>query len=279
MDAADHRSPRWWAEFITKQLPSGPQRSIPKPSTENATLRLRHRRKPHSQRIDLGYDLLTNKVAGFGMPIHVCAGIPRSGSTWLYNAMRLVMQARHAPVYSTWIGDRDRALESEASATLIKIHTRNDQLADEADIILTCHRDPRDIIASMMSMGWIGERYTVEFRLRFCREAHEYWSPRSAIDFAYTEIVEEDEQCLRRIADALGVALDEAEISDIAVALRETPNNRQADAKHDPEFLTHVNHRNDGRDGRWRDQLPPAVIQSILSEHRDWIEGLGYACD
>ncbi len=48
---------------------------------------------------------------------------------------------------------------------------------------------------------------------------------------------------------------------------------------HDPECLTHASHRNDGRDGRWKDQLAPSVIRSMLREHHDWIERPGYSCD
>lgn len=215
-----------------------------------------------------------------GRPIYVCAGITHSGSTWLFNAMRLVLERRYRNVYSTWIGDRNPAVEESADVTLIKVHNQNDKLANEADVILTSHRDPRDIIASMLSAGGsISDRHTALWLLQNCRSAYEFWAPLSEIDFAYMDIIHNDEECVRRIAVALNVELSEATIQRIVKELRHIPNNRYPDEKHDPEFLTHVNHHTDGRDGLWKDQLPAAVVQSTLSEHRDWIEKLGYSID
>jgi hypothetical protein len=213
------------------------------------------------------------------MKIFVAAGIPRSGSTWLYNAMRLILREKYAILYSAWIDDRDAAAEANADASLIKIHAINADLADQASVIMTCHRDPRDIAVSLQAMGWFRNRTNALARMQEFRAYHEFWSPRSAIDLSYAQIVNDDEASLRRIAQALDVNFTDDKLASLAATLRNTPNNRDPDAKHDPEFLTHANHRNDGRDGRWKDQLDPKVARAIETQHRDWIRRLGYACD
>ena len=70
--------------------------------------------------------------------------------------------------------------------------------------------------------------------------------------------------------------MDDSKISSIVENLNENPNNRDAGAIHDREFLTHQNHRNDGRAGRWRGQISESLEELIDVENRDWLSRMGY---
>lgn len=210
------------------------------------------------------------------MPLFLCAGTPRSGSTWLYNAMRCILARRFPDLYACWVGDFDRDRAAAAGAVLVKLHANDDDLARKADVILTCHRDLRDVAASSQSMGWASDDSQLLDLIRNWRSFHEYWSSRSQIDLVYSDIMERPEEALRAVAAALDVHFEDREFSGFAKLLGDTPNNRDDNSIHDQEFLTHRNHRNDGRDGRWRDQLSEALGAAITEEHREWLIRMGY---
>ena len=81
--------------------------------------------------------------------IYVCAGMYRSGSTWLHNAVRLILARAGAPgLAAGWIANKDFLLTHETS--VVKVHAFEEDLAGrEGAIVLTSHRDLRDIMASL----------------------------------------------------------------------------------------------------------------------------------
>ena len=76
----------------------------------------------------------------------LCAGIPRSGSTWLYNAARML--ASHPargdhPVYGAWIEHYDPS--NPARVHVVKVHEPDEKLAWRASAVLTSRRDLRTL--------------------------------------------------------------------------------------------------------------------------------------
>lgn len=211
------------------------------------------------------------------MPLYLCAGTPRSGSTWLYNAMRLLLLRKFpGQLYACWIGELDRTRAAKAEAILIKLHESDDDLAQRADAILTCHRDLRDLAASISSMGWASDERHLLDHIRSFRQYHEYWSARADIDLSYADIKDHPERAVRAVAAALHADTGNEDIREIAKTLDATPNNRDPLSIHDSEYLTHKNHRNDGRSGRWRHQLSKELAFAITEEHRDWLIRMKY---
>ena len=75
--------------------------------------------------------------------------MPRSGSTWLYNAARLLL--RRAPqggadLSGGWIGDWRRL--PKRRRLLLKVHEFDPFLAKKARLVLYSYRDLRDALAS-----------------------------------------------------------------------------------------------------------------------------------
>ncbi|MEM9155856.1 MAG: hypothetical protein AAGB13_12620, partial [Cyanobacteria bacterium P01_F01_bin.33] len=84
----------------------------------------------------------------------LCAGMKRSGSTWLYNVLRVLLQEHTTyQVYGAWVSDYDA--KNLAPIHLIKVHGFNSQLLDYSDLVFTSRRDIRDVIASLIRKGWI----------------------------------------------------------------------------------------------------------------------------
>jgi hypothetical protein len=202
------------------------------------------------------------------------AGILRAGSTWLYNAARLSLLEEYPDLCAGWV--KDMRIEAIGPPALIKIHRPNEDLAARADVILTCHRDLRDIVLSACSMGWATD---VEAMVKFARRVrkhHDFWAQRSAVDLAYGEIVTHPHKSVAAVMQALGINGD---VEKIALSLDVMPP-YNGDGQHDPVTLLHRDHRqNGGGLGRWQRELSTEVCGRILDEHGDWLQLHGYKID
>ena len=203
----------------------------------------------------------------------VSAGIPRSGSTWLFNAVRLLLKSQNCDVYAAWIDEFD--YEITADACVVKVHVPDTRLASTADMILCSHRDLRDVVSSLRSMGWTDLQQMVA-TARNVREMHEFWSPRSALDLAYEDIKTRPSDALSALADALDIQLSEPQKRLIVSSMPSHAASRDQ-LGYDPVSLLHPGHITDGRPGRWKEQLPSAVANEIWADHSDWLALRGYS--
>lgn len=107
-------------------------------------------------------------------------GVPRSGSTWQYNVVRLALEQAGHTVYGAWKPDYDVYNKSEYH--IIKIHGYDAELAKKAWQIFTSIRNPFDIVTSLQRRGtlinkgrlqkyiddwskwWMVANYITEFR-------------------------------------------------------------------------------------------------------------------
>src|SRR5262245_49638153 len=105
--------------------------------------------------------------------IYVCAGMYRSGSTWLYNAVRLILAKAEVPgLAAGWIAEKDTLLKHKNP--VVKTHAFDADLAAcETAVVLTSHRDLRDVLASLH------RKFNTGFSLQPLRDAvesHGNWS-------------------------------------------------------------------------------------------------------
>ncbi len=204
------------------------------------------------------------------MRLVLCAGIPRSGSTWVYNAARLLLQ-REAAVHGAWVERWDE--HDPAPVHLVKLHEPDEALADRADVILTSRRDLRDIAASALQRGWTSEADAVSFLERVVR-LHAWWCSRSSWELAYEMLLEDPVAAVRELAGVLGADPGAAPaVRGEIDALREPA----ASAGWDERTLLHPEHLADGRAGYYRQVLPPALIDEINARFATWLQAHGYA--
>jgi len=76
----------------------------------------------------------------------VIAGIYRSGSTWLYNAVRLLMKSEGYNVKGYFKG---WGIDPNYDVHIIKTHAFYKDLASEADFVITSYRNHKAIALSM----------------------------------------------------------------------------------------------------------------------------------
>ena len=80
------------------------------------------------------------------------AGMPRSGSTWQFNAARLILNRKHPAIFSGWCADYDPATKEPVH--LVKVHTP-EQVRFDYSLVLTTKRDLLECIGSSKRMGWL----------------------------------------------------------------------------------------------------------------------------
>lgn len=206
--------------------------------------------------------------------IIVVAGIPRSGSTLIFNAARLILGLKYNSVYSTWIDDFDINVHYRNEITLIKLHSEDDDVRRNADTIILTHRDLRDIVLSMISMGWISISHAYEVAAQ-ARKYHEYWSQFSEIDIAYEDIFSNRTQALRIVAETLEVEITPEQIGLVDNAIPKEGKIFNSSG-YDPSSLLHRGHMTNGSVRRWTKELPKEIADGIWLRHGDWLKAQGY---
>lgn len=79
--------------------------------------------------------------------IIIASGMRRSGSTWMFNALRFILEEHGYNPYFRFRAIFDPA-DLKQGVAIIKTHKMVKELAKHADVIITSHRDLRDVAAS-----------------------------------------------------------------------------------------------------------------------------------
>lgn len=207
----------------------------------------------------------------------LAAGMPRSGSTWLYNAVRLLSEEAGGDVVAGWIGDRDGARSGACDDLVVKLHAADPKFAGRANFIFSSRRDLRDVGASIRDMGWAKSDKGVLRQVAKVRRAHAFWEARADLDIDYRDILEKPRELLKRLAAILRIPVDEAALARIEAKLsRLAAEAARMTPQHDAVNLMHATHRFDGRAGSWRERLSPGLAAAIVEEHGDWLRRYGY---
>lgn len=209
--------------------------------------------------------------------VYICAGMFRSGSTWLYNAARVSLT--HANIQGLaggWVSEKDRLLAQENS--IVKIHLFDPALAATKGIILTSHRDLRDVAASLRRKFQVP---SIMDKLREAVENHALWERLAAFDLRYENLLTDRMRELRRVAGALGLPAATVASLPYDAILREIEGEKFSDQRlaaegHDKVNLLHAGHITDGRHGSWSNTLTAAEVAEIENEFRPWLTARGY---
>ena len=208
----------------------------------------------------------------------VCAGIPRSGSTWLYNAARLLLTATAgdaAAVHGAWIEHYEPS--NGARFHVVKIHEPDEALAWRAKAILTSRRDLRDIAASAWKRSWISDEPSALAFVDSVIRQHQFWQQRCAFQMVYERMHAEPRAELVRVADALNFGIDVSAAADVLKAIDALGHEDDSEHAFDAGNLLHKKHIMDGRVGYHSETLPPDLLQRINSRCAEWLAANGYA--
>jgi len=219
----------------------------------------------------------------------LCAGPERSGSTWLYNAVRLLHLEAKVPCDSYWIARlteeklRERLAAQPPAVVCVKTHEwfpEYEAFVGLARHVVLTHRDLRGVCASYRRVKWaigIPDAYVAE---------HMQWRRRCTLDLAYEDVVRGGEQTLQRLAEHLGLPVDSAAVSAVNSELLGLRRSHSGNAvcqvtKLWPDHVSGSTRRLQGQEAASSSALnefkDPEYAQVLNSRFREYQEAYGYA--
>jgi len=150
----------------------------------------------------------------------LCAGPERSGSTWLYNAVRHLNSTAGIPCDSYWIhrlqADKIQRRLAEGRIVVIKTHKYYSDYGDWLfkkynPVVLLTHRDLREVLVSYMRVGWASDipNEYVEHHMKWL----EHQCHARSLDLSFKEIVNDPNSSLKKLAASLELKLDDDRIN------------------------------------------------------------------
>lgn len=202
----------------------------------------------------------------------VTAGMPRSGSTWLYNAVRLLLEyTGKLDIGAGWISDFNSFKNHDV--VILKIHYFKPVIANNATMILYSYRDIRDALASFKRK--FGNEPSIEQARKFIHNDN-IWREKASFIMKYEDMIAAQEKTLEKITGFLGITNANLIqiIQDINNMTYEKGEKRND--LYNMENLLHKNHITDGRHGSWDGYVPKELIREIENEFNEWLQSNGY---
>jgi hypothetical protein len=207
--------------------------------------------------------------------LYLSGGMPRSGSTWLFNAIRLILLSSSdiEKEYSGgWIGD---SLDFKRYV-LIKIHGYDSDLISHAKFVAYSYRDVRDAIASNF------RKFNLEPTLKTASKwinAQEKWIGKSDVVVRYEDMIVDKLPIVNRLASKLNAVDIDANVivKQLESLSYHSGGGKSKICPHNKLNLYHKGHITDGRHGSWRETLAPALVKTIEDKHRLWFEKNNYS--
>ena len=202
------------------------------------------------------------------------AGMPRSGSTWMYNTIRILIlnQYIHKEDFTYgWIEDIDKLPPSKIR--LIKIHNHEENIVNKSDIIFYSYRDIRDAIAS--SFRKFGTKPSIKLASQFI-EQHFKWEKISNYTMRYETMLKDKEKIVMEIANVLNIKSCSPQKIINQIENMNYNSNGKKNEIYNMDNLFHRDHITDGRHGSWRDTLSESFIKEIENKYSSWLNDYGY---
>lgn len=207
----------------------------------------------------------------------LCCGMIRSGSTWLYNVVRLMVKYKTGSVYAKWCQQYKNTNKNDWH--VVKIHGYQPDLITDNTKVITTHRDLRDIIASAsVSPVTFGhdtkQPGSIKNRLTRIISYHEKYMTHNPMDICYEKMIVDKPTTIKRIAEYIGFDLTSEEIARIHNDVEGLVIPRDSS---DTITLLHPGHKTtNGRTGYYSDRLGPETIKLIEENFFDWLKQYGY---
>ena len=228
-------------------------------------------------------------------PIILCVGLPRSASTWAYNAV-LMLCRQHADsigIFSDVYHDIFAEIIRLNKVIVIKAHNPNNKLLELVSsfggkIIITV-RDPRDCVASLIEAFNYRTITAIEYVQNSCESIKSIDVNHQNLLIRYEDIsgrlevvgqiarelgLPENDATQRVVADALLPEKIRSEIIRLTnEGVLDAANPAQSWIE---ETHWHPNHLGDGRTGKYQDLLTPIDAVTIGRNNRFFLERFGY---
>ena len=167
----------------------------------------------------------------------VIAGMRHSGSTVLFNIIRLALELCEIKFRSGYSEAFDISQFRREPVLLVKTHELRDDLLEKTDIVLTTVRDLRNSVASAKrrKFALFQKLGTIEYA-KLNRQLHEIWAPLSAYEFRYERFMTEPQDIINDVLDLL--CLDPRHLATISAAVHNLPTDQYEKTLLSPTHIT-----------------------------------------
>lgn len=198
------------------------------------------------------------------------ASIPRSGSTWLFNCVKQLLQTNYNDIYSCWTEEYEP--ENLSPIHLVKVHAPDPELAQKADIIISTRRDIREVAASLVRMKWDdkGDLF-IEQLSRIVNTFHPFWNVLTNLEIEYHQIFKFSEYIIEQVGHTLGINISTIKAKEISLYL----SSMTAPDKYDKNTQLHPNHR-DLKSRHYLELLGKDRADLITNLFSEWLIKFGY---
>lgn len=217
----------------------------------------------------------------------VCNGMRGSGSTFLYNVTRKLLEDRLNGTALGFVSPSSLNVlyphlkpTSKCAAKTHDFLPNDNTWLNHGLKLIYSHRDPRDAVLSLLRRANPDETMLVK-QLEFEQKIYNFVSkdPRT-LCLRYERFFADPKLAINQIAGLLRQRLTTAELDDIAAetsidaALKTMPKTK---GKVDSTSLLHAEHIS-GSKGQsvWRSHKNYGIIKYITKTHKDWIMQMGY---
>lgn len=207
----------------------------------------------------------------------------RSGSTWLYNAVRLIFGSNEATstnFSAGWIKDLNDLEKKDFM--ILKTHRFNQDIVDSSKFILYSYRDIRDAFAS--SVRKFNAAPTIAEAERVLKD-HEKWVASADYVMRYETMIGDREKTVADILKALSSKLEILNIADLGMedvisisqqidnlSNREIGNTDQ----HHKDSLLYDGHITHGGSNTWKGILDDKFVLELGRSFSWWFDKYGY---
>lgn len=201
----------------------------------------------------------------------ICAGIPRSGSTRLYNILRLGLEQNFPleEINAQWIN----SFVPGDHHNILKIHDFKKRWLDWGDFIFTTRRDLRYIAASAVDLMPRGTYKTTGCILQMCKEIldmYEAWDEHTDYELVYEDFHNNKEKVVRTIFGILGLSVD------INKLLHDLEMIRNSEKDFNKTTLMHFKHISENTNKHYSKRLTQEQYEAINLTYRDWLDSKDY---
>ncbi|MCK4947495.1 MAG: sulfotransferase domain-containing protein [Candidatus Aureabacteria bacterium] len=225
----------------------------------------------------------------------VVCGMPRSGSTLLYNILKIILTKTLEMEDGFCFVEKEytNKMNNQNIYHLRKIHIFSFLLAKriktDKTIGFFTHRDIRDVIVSLIQKKWITDfdEFIESGRLhRIVYTSLLYAKTKNMHVFSYDELLHNKEEAMRRVLRILNLELDTTLIehlikeTSIGNTQRKIAQNKyiiKSDKViYNPATGLHKNHIQDPRTGKWKEFLSREQIKIVNKIAKEYIYFFNY---
>lgn len=200
------------------------------------------------------------------------AGMPRSGSTWLYNAMRILLRSTGIDLGAGWIQDFNTFKDHDF--VLMKIHNYEPVVVPKASFVAYSYRDLRDSLASMK------RKFKVEPNIKLADEfiADDIkWRENASFVMKYEDFLKDPEKVVSELALAMQIPCEDPGALCKEINTLDYKSSGDRNSIYNKENLLHEGHITAGDHGSWKRDLDIELVKEVEEKYSEWFNKNNYS--